>query len=183
MGPRKIGRRRPGRRRTARAASAMACLTRSPSGRCVLFTRTRIHGTVVPMLSPLKADEQLDVDAIPGLVDFLIDGGVDALFVLGSAGEGATLRPIVRYALVDAVIAANRGRVPVVAGALEPATARVIDKTFIRSVDGVWTRTWSRLRTTSLAARTTSCTGISHGWQTRRTPRSSCTTSRPSPTP
>ncbi len=79
------------------------------------------------MLSPLKADEQLDVDAIPGLVDFLIDGGVDALFVLGSAGEGATLRPIVRYALVDAVIAANRGRVPVVAGALEPATARVID--------------------------------------------------------
>lgn len=95
---------------------------------------TRFAGLIVPMLTPLDADERLDRPAVTRLVDFLIGGGTDLLFILGTNGEGATLRPAVRLALAEATVEAARGRVPVVAGALEPGTVRVIEE--IRALAG-----------------------------------------------
>ena len=87
----------------------------------------RFTGLIPPTLTPLDADERLDRPAVRRLVDFLIGGGVDGLFVLGSTGEAPCLRLSERQALVEATVEAVDGRVPVIAGVLEPATARVID--------------------------------------------------------
>jgi 4-hydroxy-tetrahydrodipicolinate synthase len=94
----------------------------------------RFTGLIPPTLTPLDSDERLDRPAVQRLVDFLIDGGVDGLFVLGSTGEAPTLRLSVRQALVEATAEAVGGRVPVIAGVLEPATARVIDD--LRALSG-----------------------------------------------
>jgi 4-hydroxy-tetrahydrodipicolinate synthase len=87
----------------------------------------RFTGLIPPTLTPLDANERLDRPAVRRLVDFLIEGGVDGLFILGSTGEAPTLRLAVRQALVEATVEAVGGRMPVIAGVLEPATARVID--------------------------------------------------------
>lgn len=92
------------------------------------------HGLIVPMLTPLDAEERLDRPAVSGFVDFLIAGGTDVLFILGTNGEGATLRPAVRHALAEAAVEAARGRVPVLAGALEPGSVRVIEE--VRALAG-----------------------------------------------
>ena len=80
------------------------------------------------MITPLTADERLDRPAVGRLVNVLIQGGVDGIFILGSMGEGPMVRPSVRAELAEATVEAAAGRVPVISGVLEPSTARVIEE-------------------------------------------------------
>ncbi len=95
---------------------------------------SRFSGVIVPMITPLTADERVDQPALRRHVDFMIRGGVDGIFILGSLGEGPMLRPSVRAELADATVEAAAGRVPVIAGALDTSTARVIEE--IRNLSG-----------------------------------------------
>ena len=49
----------------------------------------QLHGIVPPMCTPLTLQGEVDIDSTARLVNFLIDGGVHGVFVLGSTGEGA----------------------------------------------------------------------------------------------
>jgi 4-hydroxy-tetrahydrodipicolinate synthase len=89
------------------------------------------------MLTPLTPDERIDGPAVERLVDFLIDHGVHGLFILGSIGEGAFLRPAEKRTLAEATLAAARNRVPVIAGVLETGTQRVIDEMRLLALPGI----------------------------------------------
>lgn len=94
----------------------------------------QFNGVIVAMLTPLNSEERVDHPSLRRLVEHLIAGGVDGLFILGSNGEGPSLRPAVRHELAEATVEAASGRVRVIAGALETSTARAIDE--IRSLSG-----------------------------------------------
>ena len=81
----------------------------------VLELLQRIDGGVVPaMVTPLASDGyQVNLDAAPRLVDFLVDSGVSGLFVGGTTGEGVLLDLDQRRALHEAAMAAAGLRVPV----------------------------------------------------------------------
>ena len=98
---------------------------------------TTFAGIIPPMLTPLTPDERIDCAAVERLVYFLIGHGVHGLFILGSIGEGAFLRPTEKRALAEATIAAARGRVPVIAGVLEPGTEQVIEGMRLRALPGI----------------------------------------------
>ena len=83
---------------------------------------------IVPLLTPLDANERIDVDALRRMVAFQLRAGVDAIFVLGSNGEGPALRPSERGTLAQETVRAVAGRCAVIAGAIEVSTARVIDE-------------------------------------------------------
>jgi 4-hydroxy-tetrahydrodipicolinate synthase len=85
-------------------------------------------GIIPPMLSPLTPDEEIDRPAVKRLVNFLIAADVHGLFILGSIGEGPYLRATARRELAEATVEAAAGRVPVIAGVLEPSTVRVVDE-------------------------------------------------------
>ncbi len=85
-------------------------------------------GVIPPMITPLTEEEEIDRPAVARLVSFLIKGGVDGLFVLGTIGEGPHLRASARVELVEASVEAAGGQVPVIAGVLEPGSARVIEE-------------------------------------------------------
>lgn len=97
----------------------------------------RFVGIIPPMITPLTPDEQIDRPAVTRFVDFLIQGGVHGLFILGSMGEGAYLRPSVRQDMAVATVEAAAGRVPVIAGALEPGTARVVEEIRQLAIPGI----------------------------------------------
>lgn len=88
----------------------------------------RLENVVVPLLTPLDAHERIDVSALRRTVEFLLAARVGALFVLGSNGEGPALRPAERRRLAEETVRAVDGRCAVIAGALEPSTARVKDE-------------------------------------------------------
>lgn len=77
--------------------------------------QSRLHGVIVPMLTPLTPDgSKLQLEAIPSLVEFLIAAGVHALFLAGTTSEGPLLRAEERRTLLTRTVAAVKGRVPVI---------------------------------------------------------------------
>ena len=50
-----------------------------------------IQGHGVAMITPFKENGSIDYDAIPSIVNHLIEGGVNYLVVLGTTAETATL--------------------------------------------------------------------------------------------
>ncbi|MDG4787788.1 dihydrodipicolinate synthase family protein [Micromonospora sp. WMMD1102] len=69
----------------------------------------------------------MDTGSLTRLVDHLIQGGVDGLFVLGSTSEVAYLRDADRGIVLDTVLGHVAGQVPVLAGAIDMTTPRVLD--------------------------------------------------------
>src|SRR5262245_35260402 len=74
------------------------------------------HGVVVPMVTPVTATGALDEAAVARLVEFLLAGGVDGIFVLGTTGEGESVPRESRRRLVECTVAQVRHRARVYAG-------------------------------------------------------------------
>jgi 4-hydroxy-tetrahydrodipicolinate synthase len=81
------------------------------------------------LVSPVDASGDVMQGVLTDLVDHLIDAGVHGLAPLGSTGEFAYLSQEQRRRVVDTVISANRGRVPVVAGVASTSTADAVAQT------------------------------------------------------
>ena len=81
------------------------------------------------LVSPVDTSGEVMQGVLTDLVDHLIDAGVHGLAPLGSTGEFAYLSQEQRRRVVDTVIAANRGRVPVVAGVASTSTADAVAQT------------------------------------------------------
>ncbi|MCI3269779.1 dihydrodipicolinate synthase family protein [Streptomyces cylindrosporus] len=86
-----------------------------------------LTGVVPPVCTPLTPDREVDVPSLLRLVDHLVEGGVHALFVLGSSSEAAYLRDRQRRLVVESVVAHVGRQLPVLAGAIDMTTPRVLD--------------------------------------------------------
>ncbi|MFD9442051.1 dihydrodipicolinate synthase family protein [Streptomyces sp. NPDC060006] len=91
-----------------------------------------LTGVVPPVCTPLTPDGEVDVPSLTRLVDHLVEGGVDGLFVLGSSSEAAFLTDRQRRLVVETVTGHVSGGLPVLAGAIDMTTPRVLDH--VRSV-------------------------------------------------
>jgi 4-hydroxy-tetrahydrodipicolinate synthase len=85
----------------------------------------KLEGIIAPMATALTHDEKIDVKTTQTLVDFLIDGGIDGLFPLGTSGEFALLDREERKTVVETVVDQTNGRVPVLAGVSDPSLENV----------------------------------------------------------
>jgi dihydrodipicolinate synthase/N-acetylneuraminate lyase len=79
--------------------------------------RAGIRGVVTALVTPLTAEGGLDAPAMERLIGAQLSAGVDALFVLGSVGEGPLLRDEVAQRVLDCTAGCNGRRVPLLAGA------------------------------------------------------------------
>ena len=78
------------------------------------------------MATPLTKDGKIDARRLREFVDYLIDGGVDGLFPLGTTGEFALLSDDERREVAAVVIDQANGRVPVAVGVSDPCIERVL---------------------------------------------------------
>jgi 4-hydroxy-tetrahydrodipicolinate synthase len=88
----------------------------------------KLGGVVPPIVTPLTADGDVDVPSLENLVGFLLEAGVSGLFALGSSGESAYLTDQERDRVLEVVVGAAAGQVPVLAGAIETTSNRVIER-------------------------------------------------------
>ena len=86
-----------------------------------------LEGLVPPMITPLTPEGEIDRNDLERLVNHLLDSGVSGLFILGTSGEGPWLTSRQSEALMRYTVEAVNGRVPVLAGVLEPSTPRTIE--------------------------------------------------------
>jgi 4-hydroxy-tetrahydrodipicolinate synthase len=73
-------------------------------------------GTGVALITPFKKDFTVDTEALKRIVDYVTEGGVEYLVVLGTTGESSTLNKTERELVINTVIEANNKRLPLVLG-------------------------------------------------------------------
>jgi 4-hydroxy-tetrahydrodipicolinate synthase len=73
------------------------------------------EGSIVATVTPFR-NGRVDAGALRKLVDFQIRSGTDGIVPCGTTGESATLSYAEHERVVDIVVSAARGRVPVIAG-------------------------------------------------------------------
>jgi 4-hydroxy-tetrahydrodipicolinate synthase len=84
--------------------------------------RSRLRGIFTPILTPLSADERVDHGSLRRLIDFLLDGGVHGIWIMGTTGEFAALPEDERARAIETTVEHVRGRVPVVANVGDSST-------------------------------------------------------------
>ena len=84
------------------------------------------HGTGTAIVTPFMSDDRIDYEAFRRHVEQQISGGVDALVVLGTTGENATVWPEERRELVERALEYIGGRVPVIIGTGNNSTSESI---------------------------------------------------------
>ncbi|WP_038900868.1 dihydrodipicolinate synthase family protein [Dickeya dadantii] len=77
---------------------------------------SEFSGVFPYLVSPVKANGDVDKAVLTEVVEHLIASGVHGLTPLGSTGEFAYLTEKQRFDVVSTVVEAARGRVPVIAG-------------------------------------------------------------------
>jgi len=75
-----------------------------------------IKGSLVALVTPFRGDD-VDEDALSKMVAWHIEQGTHGLVPAGTTGESATLSEDEHRSVVDVVVKAAGGRIPVVAGA------------------------------------------------------------------
>ena len=81
-----------------------------------------IKGTGVALVNPFNSDFSIDYCSLGRLVDYLIEGRVEYLVVLGTTGEAVTLSDAERHDVACFVARRTAGRVPLVLGMSSNAT-------------------------------------------------------------
>ena len=86
------------------------------------------EGVLTALVTPFR-DGEIDETALRALVERQIEAGIDGLVPCGSTGESATLSHAEHRRVVEIVVHATRGRVPVVAGTGSNNTREAIELT------------------------------------------------------
>lgn len=95
-----------------------------------------LKGVIVPMVTPLKEENQLDNKGLEQLIDHLIIGGVHGLFILGTTGEAPGLSYSLRRELVERVCKQVNKRIPVLVGITDTSKTESLNLAEIASQSG-----------------------------------------------
>ncbi|MAQ81850.1 4-hydroxy-tetrahydrodipicolinate synthase [Psychromarinibacter halotolerans] len=94
-----------------------------------------IKGSLPALVTPFAKDGSVDLDALKRLVEWQIEQGSHGLVPVGTTGESPTLTHSEHEMVVEEVVKAAAGRVPVVAGAGSNNTEEAIR--FMRHAESV----------------------------------------------
>jgi dihydrodipicolinate synthase/N-acetylneuraminate lyase len=86
-----------------------------------------LTGIIPPMITPLRGRDELDVAGLEKLIEHILGGGVNGLFILGTTGEGPGLSYRLRRELIQRVCKQVNHRVPILVG--------ITDTSFTESVN------------------------------------------------
>ena len=91
--------------------------------------KTIFQGMATAMVTPMDAQGDIDYDAMGRFIDWQIDSGINALVVMGTTGENATIEPEDQTAVIRYTVERAAGRIPVIAGTGTNNTEHVLRNT------------------------------------------------------
>jgi 4-hydroxy-tetrahydrodipicolinate synthase len=87
------------------------------------------RGSMVAVVTPMKADGALDFEALARLVEFHLENGTDAIIAVGTTGESATVDFEEHVRVVRRVVEWVKSRIPVIAGTGANSTTEALHLT------------------------------------------------------
>lgn len=76
----------------------------------------KYHGILVPVVTPLDSPGTVDLPAVRPFFDYMINGGVHGIFILGSTGEGPALSIAEQKKFILESVKVTASRVPLLVG-------------------------------------------------------------------
>ncbi len=86
----------------------------------MLLTSQSLHGILPAIPTPVNPDDTINVDATRALLRYLLEQGIDGVLPLGGTGEYGALSSEQRVRMVELTAREAAGRIPVIAGVLDP---------------------------------------------------------------
>ncbi|HEY6436855.1 MAG TPA: 4-hydroxy-tetrahydrodipicolinate synthase, partial [Ignavibacteriaceae bacterium] len=84
-------------------------------------------GTGTAIITPFKEDLSVDYDALKRVVHQQLDGGVDAVVVLGTTGESPVIDFNERKSIISLVVEEVKRKIPVIVGTGSNDTKKVVE--------------------------------------------------------
>ena len=94
-------------------------------------------GTGVALVTPFKKDFSVDTDALTKIVNYVTENGADFLVVLGTTSEAPTLSSEEKKLVINTILKANDGRLPVMLGMGGNNTQAVIEAIKAQDFTGI----------------------------------------------
>ena len=91
--------------------------------------KTIFQGMATAMVTPMDAQGAIDYEAMGRFIDWQIDSGINALVVMGTTGENATIEPEDQTRVIRFAVERTAGRIPVIAGTGTNNTEHVLRNT------------------------------------------------------
>jgi 4-hydroxy-tetrahydrodipicolinate synthase len=90
-------------------------------------TAERLRGAMTAIVTPFTARGDVDLEALAALVRWQVTSGIHGLVPCGTTGEGATLSADEHRAVIETVVQAAAGHVPIVAGVGSNSTTTTVE--------------------------------------------------------
>ncbi len=87
-------------------------------------------GTATALITPFTNDG-VDFPALDRLLDFQVENGVDALVILGTTGEPATMSLDEKKSVIEFVVKKLKGKLPIIVGSGANSTASAIEMSLL----------------------------------------------------
>ena len=81
------------------------------------------HGVIIPMITPVTPNGELDEPAVRRVIDYLVDGGVNGIFILGTTGEASSIPAAMKLRLAALTVEHTAKRTMIYAGISNPCLA------------------------------------------------------------
>ena len=94
-------------------------------------------GTGIALITPFKADQSVDFEALTKIVNHVIYNGADFLVVLGTTSEAPTLSAEEKKLVISTILKANNGRLPILLGMGGNNTQAVIEAIKAQDFTGI----------------------------------------------
>ncbi len=88
-----------------------------------------LQGSIVALVTPMHKDGTVDKQSLHNLVEWHIESKTDALVVVGTTGEAATLTSDEQFEIISSVVKQVNKRIPVIAGTGTNSTQHTIELT------------------------------------------------------
>jgi 4-hydroxy-tetrahydrodipicolinate synthase len=86
-----------------------------------------LSGIITAMITPFDKDGEVKTESLSDLVEIQVEGGVNGLFLCGTAGSGALMRRDQRKAVFKEVSDSNYGELKLLAHVGAPSTEETVD--------------------------------------------------------
>ena len=85
-----------------------------------------VKGSIVAIVTPMKANGDLDLDALDKLVDFHIKSGTKGIIAVGTTGESATLEVSEHISVIERIVNRTNNKIFIFAGTGANSTKEAI---------------------------------------------------------
>jgi 4-hydroxy-tetrahydrodipicolinate synthase len=104
------------------------------------MTGTDLQGMGVALITPFKADDSVDYEALVRMIDHLIDNGTDYIVALGTTAETPSLSDEEQKEITNIIVKRVNRRIPIVLGLGGNCTGKIIaqiERTEFQGIDAI----------------------------------------------